>query len=206
MKVLAKGIIMGLMVGAVTMASAQERNNTSRGNIGKSDHSGSNRNVTVQVESQPGKTVQANRSQVTYKREEPKTTTVRYSGRDDMKVVTHNNTEYYTENGVYYSRHNSNYVRIAPPAGLRITVLPAGNINIHIGNVNYFYFEGVYYLEHSAYYEVVQPPVGAIVYALPVDYEKVMVDGVLYYEYNGVLYERIHYNGERAYQVVGYIN
>ncbi len=77
---------------------------------------------------------------------------------------------------------------------------------VHNNNNYYFYFEGTFYLKSGNEYVVETPPIGAIVYALPADYEKVELDGNIFYEYNGILYDRVHYNGERAYQVIGYLD
>ena len=90
--------------------------------------------------------------------------------------------------------------------GLHINILPVGYIIVTINTGTYFYYEGTYYISSGNEYTVVNPPIGAIVYAIPVDYEKVIVDGNTYYEYNGILYSKIYYNGERAYQVIGYVN
>jgi hypothetical protein len=95
---------------------------------------------------------------------------------------------------------------VAPPVGLSVRLLPEGSLRIVIGNRSYFYFEGVYYITAGDGYVVETPPVGAIVYALPADYERVEVNGELYYEYNGILYSKVNYQGDRAYQVVGYLD
>ena len=162
---------------------------------------------TITVNSQPAKTVnKVNRSNVTYKKQEPKVVVVRPDNRSGMKEVAHNNKNYFYNSGVFYRKYNNNLVKVAPPSGLRINVLPEGYVKVLINNRNYFYFEGTFYLKSNNEYIVETPPVGAIVYALPADYEKVELNGEIFYEYNGILYERIHYDGERAYQVVGYLD
>lgn len=159
---------------------------------------------TIIVKSQPARVVNnVDRSVVTYKRQKPKVVVARPNKHPAMKTVVHKNKDYFYKSGIFYRKYNNNLVKVAPPSGLRINVLPQGYVKIAINNRNYFYFEGTFYLKSNDTYIVETPPVGAIVYALPADYEKVELNGEIYFEYNGILYERVHYNGERAYQVVG---
>ena len=46
---------------------------------------------------------------------------------------------------------------------------------------------------------------GTVIYELPEDYERVEIDGYSFYEFSNVLYEKIQINGERAYEVIGFI-
>lgn len=66
--------------------------------------------------------------------------------------------------------------------------------------------QGVFYVQINNSYEVVEPEIGTIVYELPDDYEKVAIDGMEYYEYASILYGKVHVNGSRAYEVVGFID
>lgn len=183
------------------------RNNSSRNERQMNINRDNNKIREIRVERQP-QALNIRNDQVNYRRNEPKIEAIRDRGNNRlMEKYVINNNEYYGNKGFYYKRINNNYVKVAPPIGLRINVLPIGYINVVLGGQTYFYFEGTYYLNSmNNYYEVVKPPVGAIVYALPVDYEKVNVNGLIYYEYNGVLYQKIYYNGDKAYQVSGYVN
>jgi len=199
-------IITSVSVNAQNKERRSTKKQTTQNNV-KTEKKSETTARTVTVQSQPTKTVNnVNRSQVTYKKQEPKVIAMRSDNGSSMKVVKHNDKDFYYNSGVFYRKYNSNYVKVAPPVGLRIQVIPSGYIKVAVNNKNYFYFEGTFYLRSGNEYIVETPPVGAIVYALPADYEKVELNGEIYYEYNGILYERTHYNGERAYQVVGYIN
>jgi len=144
--------------------------------------------------------------------------TIRYESGSARRVIYHNNNnanfnhvtfnhnQYYLDNGYYYQYSNNRYMRVVAPVGFYLPTLPMGYTNIYIGGSQYYYYGGTYYNWHNGNYYVVQPPVGAIVYALPADYEKVYINGDRFYEYFGVLYQKVHYRGHRAYQVVGYLN
>jgi len=127
------------------------------------------------------------------------------TNRPQMRPIAYKNQQYYYNNGIYYRYYNNNYVRIAPPFGLRINILPIGYVNITMGNQMYYYYEGAYYTGYPDNYVVVTPPMGAIVAALPVNYERVNVNGVIFYEYNRTLYQKVFINGQPAYQVAGYV-
>lgn len=208
-----KFLLIAIIIIASVSVNAQntERRNDSKRRTTqttkKTDKRSSSSTRTITVNTQPKKTVnKVERSTVTYKKQEPKVIAVRPDNHSGMKEVAHNNKNYFYKSGIFYRKYNNNLVKVAPPSGLRINILPEGYVRIAINNRNYFYFEGTFYLKSNDEYVVETPPVGAIVYALPADYEKVELNGEIYYEYNGILYERIHYNGERAYQVVGYLN
>ncbi|RKD92398.1 DUF6515 family protein [Mangrovibacterium diazotrophicum] len=205
-------LIVALMIATVAV-NAQSRNNgqnqksakqTTQQKQSSKNNSSSQRTVTVQ--SQPSSAKNVSRSQVSYRKSTPTVVAVRSQNQMNAQVIKKDNKEYYAQSGVYYRKYNDNYIKVAPPVGLNVQVLPQGSLKIVIGNRNYFYFEGVYYQSSGNGYIVETPPVGAIVYALPADYERVELDGQTYYEYNGVLYSRVSYQGERAYEVVGYLN
>ncbi|WP_163709398.1 DUF6515 family protein [Mangrovibacterium lignilyticum] len=206
-----------LLTAALVIASvsvnAQSRNdkNSNRSskqttNTRKSSTESATSSRTITVQSQPAKALnQVSRSQVSYKKTTPKVVAVRTQNRSNMKTVKHNNKDFYYESGIYYRKYNDNYIKVAPPVGLSIQLLPQGSVRIAINNRNVFYFEGVFYQQSNNGYVVETPPVGAIVDALPADYERVELNGLLYYEYNGILYSRVRYDSDRAYQVVGYL-
>ncbi|AWM14715.1 DUF6515 family protein [Flavobacterium sp. NRK F10] len=204
MKALKKIGLTALLLAAFVGTNAQNRRSSSTANPQRTDGR-TQQPRSTSVDNQP-KPYNVDREQVTYKRNEPKVVVVRDDNNRDMRKIVHQNNEYYTNAGFYYKRVNHNYVRTAPPIGLHITILPVGYIIVTINSGTYFYYEGTYYISSGNEYAVVNPPIGAIVYAIPVDYEKVIVDGKTYYEYNGILYSKIYYNGERAYQVIGYVN
>lgn len=126
--------------------------------------------------------------------------------REHVHKVKYNQHDYYMDNGYYYQWYNNNYRLIPAPIGFRMSSLPYGYHNMYIGGTNYYYFNGTYYNYYDNYYQVVQPPMGAIVYDLPMYAQRIFINGRKYYEYFGVVYKRIHYYGERVYQVVGYLN
>lgn len=207
-------LLMAALMVATLAGSAQSRNNgqsqksqkqTAQQKQRSKNNPGASRTVTVQT--QPEKPVNNfSRSQVKYRTTTPKVVAVRSQAEPNAQMIKHDNKDYYVQSGRYYRKYNDNYIKVAPPVGLSISVLPQGSLKVVIGNRNYFYFEGVYYQPSSNGYVVDTPPVGAIVYALPADYERVELNGQNYYEYNGILYSRVNYQGERAYQVVGYLN
>jgi len=206
-------LIAALVIASVSVNAQTRNSNSSRKNEKQTTQTtqknkntaGSGRTVTVQ--SQPAKSVNnVSRNQVIYRSKSPNVVAVRSQNHANAEVIKKDNKSYYYESGSYYRKYNDNYIKVAPPVGLSVRVLPEGSLRIVIGNRNYFYFEGVYYQPSDNGYVVETPPVGAIVYALPADYERVELNGQLYYEYNGVLYSRISYQRDRAYQVVGYLN
>ncbi len=214
MKTIKSILITAIILTTVSLNAQDRRNTGSRNNKSvatqqrKDNNSSRNKQErTITVNSRPSKTYdKVNRSNVNYKKADPKVVAVRSRGQSGMKTVSHNSKNYYYNSGVFYRKYNNNFVKVAPPTGLRISILPEGHIRVAINSRNYFYFEGTFYRESGNEYIVETPPVGAIVYALPADYEKVNVDGAILYEFNGILYERVSYNGKRAYQVVGYLD
>jgi len=209
-------LIAAIIISSISVEAQNKQNSERRSTKGVTTQSKGNQNSqknkgtserSITVTTQPSKTYnKVDKSKVTYKKSEPKVVAVRSAGHSQMKEVSYNNRNYYYNSGVFYKKYNNNLVKVSPPSGLRINILPEGYVRVAINNRNYFYFEGTFYLRSNNEYIVETPPVGAIVYALPIDYEKVELNGQIYYEYNGILYERIHYNGERAYQVVGYLD
>jgi hypothetical protein len=105
---------------------------------------------------------------------------------------------------VFYVARNGSYVRVVPPVGIRVAVLPAGYVRLVVGPSVFFYAGGIFYVEDvsSGEYVVADPPVGAIVSQLPSGAAEVEIDGKLYYEYNGILYKPVR-TEKKAYEVAG---
>ncbi|MDP4265827.1 MAG: DUF6515 family protein [Bacteroidota bacterium] len=125
----------------------------------------------------------------------------------ERRIIRYSNHDYYFHNGHYYNYLNERYALIAPPFGLRISILPGGFRRIVIGGGIFFYSMGVYYSQvpGTTSYEVVKAPVGAIIYDLPPEAEQIMIDNMPYYEYNGVLYKSVNTAGGQGYKCVGYL-
>ena len=156
------------------------------------------------VVSTPKRTVvQTPRGTVVY-RKHPVVKPVRRLPRTAV-VVHHAGSPFYFSSGVFYASRSGVYVRVAPPVGVRVTVLPVGFIRISIGAIPYFYFGGVFYTATpQREYVVVEPPVGAVVGKLPSNAAEVEIDGKLYYECDGTLYKPVQ--SKRSYEVVGKLN
>ena len=162
-----------------------------------------NRTVTTTVK----KTTTSKRipsTKVTYKKPTRKVISVR--NVPNKTVISHKGSKYYYANNKYYTQSRGRYIAIAPKIGFRVSVLPSNYRRIQFNNRNYYNAQGVFYIQVNNVYEVVEPEIGTIVYELPNDYEKVVIDGLTYYEYANILYEKIQYNGTRAYEVVGIID
>ncbi len=153
---------------------------------------------TVVVRKTPRKT------KVVYTRAAPKVRTVRAIPGKAI-IVTHRATKYQYHAGVFYRFNGAGYVVVAPPVGVRISVLPVGHRRVYAGPRAYFYFGGVFYVrnEGSAEYEVVNPPEGAIVHTLPKEAESIAIEGKIYYAYNNTIYQRVEMEGGEAFEVMG---
>ncbi|MBU2996282.1 hypothetical protein KO500_07540 [Cellulophaga baltica] len=146
------------------------------------------------------------RSNVQYKTPKKKVVTYRkIPSKSKTVTVRNNNNTYQYDNNRFYRSYNGRYIAVAPKPGVRISRLPVGYRTIRHGGRSYFNFGGIFYISINNQYEVVQPEVGTIVYELPNDAEKVIIEDQVLYEYNDVIYERIQYDGTRAYEVVGFI-
>ncbi|MEN6618324.1 MAG: DUF6515 family protein [Rikenellaceae bacterium] len=136
-------------------------------------------------------------------RKRPTLRTVKRLPRKAVIIHYHNNPYYY-HGGVYYTSRNGVYIRIAPPIGIRVAVLPSDYLRLVIGPSVFFYVEGTFYVasETTSEYTVVAPPVGAIVYKLPESAAEIEINGKPFMECNGVIYKSV-YVEKRAYEVVG---
>jgi hypothetical protein len=114
---------------------------------------------------------------------------------------------HYRYYGGYFYRPFPGYYRaVAPPMGIRITVLPPGCRRIYVGSYPYYYDNGTFYSpsEGRNEYTVVTPPYGAKVPVLPTDAQAVVIDGQKYYVSDGTYYiEEIGADNKLWYTVVG---
>ncbi len=112
--------------------------------------------------------------------------------------------DYRYRNGRYYKHNNGVYVSLAPPIGLRISLMPRGYHRVIVRNRPYYYYGGVFYNNIGNDYEVIQPPVGAIVPEIP-EYgvSEVTINGELHYEYDNILYKPIVTRNGVQYKVIG---
>lgn len=119
-------------------------------------------------------------------------------------VVSHRNTNYHYDNGVYYKPVGSSYVVTRPPVGIRVSVLPPNPYRVILSGNPYYYYYGSYYVPFAGGgYEVVAPPVGARVDALPDGYEVFDMDGMVYYRLDETYYKAVvESNGRVVYEVV----
>jgi len=75
---------------------------------------------------------------------------------------------YYYCDGVFYRRHQRQYVVVAPPAGAVVTALPAGFVPVVINGVTYYVSNGVYYQYTPNGYVVVPQPGATVMAQAPV--------------------------------------
>jgi len=153
---------------------------------------------TVVVKKTPRKT------KVVYTHAAPKARTVRAIPGKAV-IVTHRATKYHYHAGVFHRLYRGNYVVVAPPVGVRISVLPVGFRRVYIGSRSYFYFGGVFYIKNESVeeYEVVDAPEGAIVHALSKEAERIAIEGKVYYAYNDTLYQKVETEEGEAFEVMG---
>lgn len=124
------------------------------------------------------------------------------------RLISYNNIRYRYVNGVFYKPVGRNYVVVAPPLGLRVTVLPVGFRRISVAGSQspYYYYYGTFYKKRmiNGYtkYVVVNAPVGARVLYLPEGYKQERVDNNVYYSFSNCHYKAVHIGGETHYEVV----
>ena len=119
-------------------------------------------------------------------------------------IVHYHNNPYYFHAGVFYIPRAGAYIRVVPPAGIRLAVLPVGYRRIVIGSAAYFYYNGVFYTPVPGNeYVVVEAPVGAVVESIPSDAAQIELEGQKCVEYNGVIYRPIYRDGTKYYEVFG---
>jgi hypothetical protein len=71
---------------------------------------------------------------------------------------------YWYSGGVWYRPNGGNYTVVAPPLGIRVSVLPPFYSTLWFGGIPYYYANDTYYMWNSqrSYYEVVAPPPQAV--------------------------------------------
>jgi hypothetical protein len=74
--------------------------------------------------------------------------------------IWHHNRDYYYADGYWYRSQGPNYVVIAPPRGVYVSVLPNFAQSVVIGGLTYYFAAGTYYQRQPEYnrYIVVDPP------------------------------------------------
>ncbi len=119
-------------------------------------------------------------------------------------IIRHGQYSYHYYDGILYRPINSSYLIVAPPVGLRVSLLPVKAYHFLHGGRNYFYYYGTFYISHSdGDYEVVEAPLGARVDALPNGYELFELDGEVYYRLDDTYYKALPQDdGTVIYEVV----
>jgi len=119
-------------------------------------------------------------------------------------AIHYRNTPYYFNAGVFYVSQSGAYVRVAPPVGIRLAVLPTGYARVVIGTVPYYYYSGIFYTSAPGNeYVVVEAPVGAVIETVPAEAVAIELEGQKCVEYNGVIYRPVYRDGKKYYEVVG---
>ena len=88
-------------------------------------------------------------------------------------------------------------------AGVVITDLPYGYVELYHGGGYYYFHDGYFYRPHRRGYIRVSPPRGAIIPRLPSRARRYRRGRTEYKEYRGVRYERIRDGRNRGYRVRG---
>ena len=88
-------------------------------------------------------------------------------------------------------------------AGVVITDLPYGYVELYHGGGYYYFHDGYFYRPHRRGYIRVSPPRGAIIPRLPSRARRYRSGRTEYKEYRGVRYERIRDGRNRGYRVRG---
>ena len=126
----------------------------------------------------------------------------------NTRVIVFNGVRYRYVNGVYYKPVRNGYVVVAPPKGIRVSVLPKGYRRLAVAGSTHYYYYGTYYnkkidrISGASYYVVAQAPIGVKVDALPEGYEEVNIKGVQYYVLNGSYYKEIGSSDQLKYKLV----
>ncbi|MBI3235814.1 MAG: hypothetical protein HYZ42_17550 [Bacteroidetes bacterium] len=121
--------------------------------------------------------------------------------------LIYNGRNYFYQNGRYYHYRNNNYIVIAPPSGIRLSILPIGYHRLLLGSSVYYYYFGTYYREVDHQYITIRPMIGSIVPELPeYNVDEITIDGVTYYEYDHMLYKPIVTSTGVQYEVISEFN
>lgn len=65
------------------------------------------------------------------------------------RVVVHGSRKYYVHNGHFYQTKNHGHIKVRPPAGLTVQVLPSGFVKIKRNGIWYYHHKGVYLRWHA---------------------------------------------------------
>ncbi len=118
-------------------------------------------------------------------------------------VVKKGGISYYVSAGRYYRHDAGRYIAVAPPIGLRVSVLPVGYVALAGLATALYYYDGVYYQQSGSSYEVVEAPNEVTVSTLPIEADQVIIDGKDYYVYGGKIYSIVLTPDGKAFKVVG---
>ncbi len=141
-------------------------------------------------------------SKVVYKKPTP-TIKATYSLPKSHTVVKRNGINFYISNGKYYRRDANRYIAVAPPIGLRVSVLPVGFVMLTQFATALYYYDGVYYEKSGSAYQVVEAPDEVIVTSLPEETELVTIDDKTYYIYGGNVYSVVYTPDGKVFKLTG---
>ncbi len=110
---------------------------------------------------------------------------------------------FYFSAGRYYRHGPSGYIAVAPPIGLRISVLPVGFVVLNELARTLYYYDGVYYAKSGNEYEVVEAPDEVVVKTLPEETSQVTIDGKEYYVYDSQIYSVVLTPDGKAFKLTG---
>lgn len=85
-------------------------------------------------------------------------TVVRVAPRG-AQAVPFGSVSYRYYGGVFYKPCPSGFVVVAPPAGIRISLLPVGHTVVVVRGRPYYHYRGTYYVAAGRGYKVVATPV-----------------------------------------------
>jgi biotin carboxyl carrier protein len=124
----------------------------------------------------------------------------RWSGTALSNVAS----QYYYDQGVFYSKGDGGYTVVAAPIGAKIKTLPSGYETVTIddkGTKNYYY-GGTFYEKVSDGYKVVAPMAGTVVEHISEGGEEVKMGDVTYVKFGETYFQPIQENGKNMYEVV----
>ncbi len=118
-------------------------------------------------------------------------------------IRTYNRIHYRYHNGIYYKPAGKQYIIVAPPVGITVSMIPTNSHRVESGKKVYYYHDGIFYRKAGPRKFVVsQPSVKTVVQEIPDDTKIVVVNGKAYYKYNNTYYRQIHQKGSVSYRVV----
>ena len=63
----------------------------------------------------------------------------------DHRTFHFHNDPFFYHGGHFYHHHNNGYIRVRPPIGLRLDILPDGYSRVYFGGMPYYYYDDTYY-------------------------------------------------------------